>query len=97
MAPAIALIARRLAALSLRQRWILAGFAMVILMASIGTWAALRKDIMPAYFIVKKWGGRCVIVTEQQTDPEARLLWFGNLRVSAEDKLREYVRGKRCH
>ncbi len=87
----------RFSRLSTTQTWIVAGMLLLLSGIAIGLISAFRTEEVPAYYIVR-WNnsGKCSVVSEQPEQGRGRLLWLGNLRVSADDKLREFMRLRKC-
>lgn len=95
---AVAVVFRRaLPRLSAAQWWVLTALLLVSAGTGLGVWAAMRPVDVPMLYIVR-WNhsGKCTIAAEPPEGANFRLLWTGNLRQSANDKLREFMRGKRC-
>jgi len=87
----------RFSRLSAGQTCLIAAILLLLSGGAIGLIAAFRTEEIPSYYIVR-WNdsGKCSVITEQPPQGRGRLIWLGNLRVSADDKLREFMRAKRC-
>lgn len=92
-----AFIRRATARLTSADLWAFNGILVLVFGLGIAAWSASQPEEIPSFYIVRwQQSGKCSVMVAPPENGNFRLIWHGNLRLSANEKLKEFMRMKRC-